>query len=171
MSSFTTREAPPEVVPDTMRIGLSVGLGEGVDGRVRADEGGVDAPAEEGLTGLGAGVEGRVGHRGGAVERIVEEALLDRGDRGSVGHVREVPEAELGDLASATVGGSGVRGGVAPAVAVIATATGSHEKSGQDHGEGEAPPSGSWGVSLLTPSPCVVGRALMTRIPVVLVYL
>ena len=60
MSGCTTREAPPEVVPDDDAHGLAVGLGEGVDGRVGADEGGVEALGEERLDGLGAGVEGRV---------------------------------------------------------------------------------------------------------------
>ena len=73
----TTSDAPPEVAPATMRSGLAAGLGEGVDRRVRADEGGVERAGEQRLDGRGAGVED-LGVERGAAEGLGEEARRRR---------------------------------------------------------------------------------------------
>ena len=74
------QEAPPEVAPETIRMASPSDLCEGVDGRVRADVGGVDGAGEERLDGLGAGVERLRSRACVGAEGFGEDALLDADD-------------------------------------------------------------------------------------------
>ena len=73
---------------------LALGLGPGVDRRVRSDEARVDRAAEERLDGLRPGVERRGLQRHVAAEVLGVDALLDAGDGDGVGEVREVAEPQ-----------------------------------------------------------------------------
>ena len=94
MPSRTTSEAPPDVVPATMRSASPPGLGVAVDRRVGADEAGVEGAGEQRLDDLGAGVERRQLQRDVGAERLGEQAGLDADDRRGVGDVREVAEPQ-----------------------------------------------------------------------------
>ena len=76
MSGRTTRNAPPEVAPDDPDR-LTVGLGIGVDGRVGADERGVQRAGEERLNGFRPGVERLRLERDLLAEAAFEDAGAD----------------------------------------------------------------------------------------------
>ena len=151
MPSRTTSDAPPDVVPATMRMRLAVGLGVAVDRRVRADEAGVDGAGEDRLDDLGAGVERRRLERGGRAERIVEQPGVDADDRRRVGDVREVAEAQ-GHVGGRGVGWPGppsVAGGVAVSSApVSAGVASSAARVGRRVGTGRRFGAGRGGVGV-----------------------
>ena len=83
MSGRTTRNAPPEVAPGHDPDRLTVGLGIGVDGRVGADERGVDGAGEERLNGFRPGVERLRLERDLLAEAAFEDAGADADQRGA----------------------------------------------------------------------------------------
>ena len=94
MPSRTTSDAPPEVVPETMRNASPPELGVPVDRRVGPDERGVEGVGEHRLDDLGPGVERVELQLDPVAERRLEDAGLDAEDRRGVGDVWEVPEPE-----------------------------------------------------------------------------
>ena len=102
ISGFTTRDGATggRARDDAQR--LATGLGEAVDGRIGADERGVDGLGEQGLDCLGAGVEGRRLQRDVVVECLDEDVLFKADDRRSMSDVGEVAEPEGDGLAATT---------------------------------------------------------------------
>ena len=74
--------------------GLTVGLGETVDRRVGADEGGVDRSREQRLDRLAAGVEVGDLERDVRSQGVGEDSAVHADDRRGVGDVGEVAEAQ-----------------------------------------------------------------------------
>ncbi len=73
---------------------LAVGLGEAVDRRVGADEGGIDGPGEQGLDRFAAGVEVGDLQRDVRSQGLGEGTAVDADDCRGVRDVREVAEAQ-----------------------------------------------------------------------------
>ena len=114
--------------------GLALALDEGVDGRVRADVGGVERPGEQRLHGRRAGVE-RLGAQPGVAELVGEDAGGVAVHRRRVRDVGEVAEPQLGGGRTAGRGDGG--GGVLGAPAAGRAASGQDEGGQGEQGQGE----------------------------------
>ena len=118
--------------------GLALRLGVAVDGGVRADVGGVDGAGEQRLDGGRPGVVRRRLQLDVGPELVGEDALVHAHQRGGVGDVGEVAEAQ-GDLVARRRAGGRGRGGrvggtAGAARARVVTAAG---RRGKGDGEGE----------------------------------
>ena len=108
-----------------------------VDGRVGADEGGVDRPREQRLAGLGAGVVGADVSSLASPRASCEDAVLDADDGRGVGDVGEVAQVErAAGLAGDLTGG--LAGCAAPiaALVVVTAAGGGQRGEGEEEGQG-----------------------------------